>query len=568
MPMPEVLTGLARRLTVNPLIALLVALALMTAALGLAIQNDRYGKSERLRQASVQAQILASSLAAPLAFNDDDATREYLNAFREDATLQAAAAYDMEGHLVAGFTQSDGKLPRVGRLTVPSLEGRDLIVTAVVAQHGTRIGSVYLRFSIETGLRRALRYLGIALIVILASLLVALLGAAFASLNLSHAQLKNEIASREKAEAALRQAQKMEAMGQLTGGVAHDFNNLLMVASGGLELLERTTDSEKRVRLNAGIRQAIDRGAKLTQQLLTFARRSPLSPEALNLAERVRGMDTLLDRSLREDVVVAYDLAPDLWPVEVDASQLEVAILNMALNARDAMPDGGTITIRAHNQPQGDGSEHVLLAIADTGVGIAEDQIAMIFEPFFTTKGVGHGTGLGLSQVYGFVKASGGEIQVKSELGRGTEIRLLLPRTFNPIFKAALPSQIQHVRERRSALLVEDDDAVATMVGGMLDELGFDHHRVATADEALIFLEAQNRGQVDLVLSDMVMPGTMSGLDLIRAISEKWPKLPALLMTGYSAAAASAASGGVRVLLKPYGIENLAAEIEAIIKKN
>ncbi|WP_235537521.1 ATP-binding protein [Sphingomonas sp. Root1294] len=557
---------LARRLTASPLVALLIAVALMTAALGLAIQNDRYGKAERLRQASVQAQILASSLAAPLAFDDDEATREYLNAFRNDPTIQAAAAYDTNGHLVAGFAQPGTTLPTVGRLSAPSLQGRDLIVTAAVAQNDTRIGSVYLRSLIETGLRRALRYLGIALIVIFASLLVALLGAAYASLSHSHAQLKNEIDNRQKAEAALRQAQKMEAMGQLTGGVAHDFNNLLMVASSGLELLERTNDPDKRERLKTGIRQAVDRGAKLTQQLLTFARRSPLHPEVIDLAERIRGMDTLLDRSLRENVVMTFDLAPDLWPVEVDASQLEVAVLNMALNARDAMPDGGTITITARNQPRGEsgGDDRVLLEIADTGIGIAEDKIAAIFEPFFTTKGVGQGTGLGLSQVYGFVQSSGGDIQVASEPGHGTAMRILLPRTAKSPPPAAAPPVAKRITGRRRALLVEDDEAVAGMVGGMLDELGFDHDHVSSADRALERLGAD--AQVELVLSDMVMPGAMSGLDLVRAISRQWPALPVVLMTGYSAAAASAASEGVRLLLKPYRIEDLAAEIEAAAK--
>ncbi|QEH81890.1 response regulator [Sphingomonas sp. C8-2] len=561
MAMPESLMRLARRLTASPIVALLIALALMAAALALAIQNDRYGKAERLRQASVQAQILASSLAAPLAFNDDGATREYLNAFRNDATIQAAAAYDPQGHLVAGFAQPGTVLPTVGRLTAPTLQGPDLIVTAPVAQNDTRIGSVYLRFSIESGLRRALRYLGIALIVILASLLVALLGAAYASLSHSHAQLKNEIDSRQKAEAALRQAQKMEAMGQLTGGVAHDFNNLLMVASSGLELLERTSDPAKRERLKTGIRQAVDRGAKLTQQLLTFARRSPLNPEVIDLADRLHGMDTLLDRSLRENVAIRFDLAPDLWPVEVDASQLEVAVLNMALNARDAMPEGGTITITARNERRAEGGDRVLLAIADTGVGIAEDKIAKIFEPFFTTKGVGQGTGLGLSQVYGFVQSSGGEIEVTSQPGQGTVMCVLLPRTTKRPPAVAAPTAARRTEGRRRALLVEDDEAVATMVGGMLDELGFDHHHVASADKALECLEGD--AEVELVLSDMVMPGAMSGLDLVRAIARRWPRLPVVLMTGYSAAAASAAAEGVRLLLKPYRIEDLAAEIDA-----
>ena len=336
--------------------------------------------------------------------------------------------------------------------------------------------------------------------------------------------------------------------------------------AGGLELLDRTSDPERRKRLSNGIRQAVDRGSKLTQQLLTFARRSPLNPEVLDLAEHIRGMDTLLERSLRENVTLQLDLPSDLWPVEVDASQLEVAILNMAINARDAMPEGGTITISAHNQPQEGGQDRIVLTIADTGTGIAAEQITKIFEPFYTTKGVGQGTGLGLSQVYGFAQSSGGDIRVESEIGRGTAMRLVLPRTAKPlpgpIVEAAPMAVIGDAR--RQALLVEDDDTVAAMVGAMLDELGFDHERVASADAALKRLEAN--ADLDIILSDMVMPGEMSGLDLVRTIAGRWPRLPAVLMTGYSAAAASASAEGVRLLLKPYRIDALAAEIEAATK--
>ncbi|KRB79729.1 histidine kinase [Sphingomonas sp. Root710] len=565
---PAMFDRLARRLTVSPLIALLVALALLIGAFALAIQNDRLGKAEKLRQASVQAQVLASSLAAPLAFDDENATREYLRALRADAAIQAAAAYDERGKFVAGFAQAGNAVPPNGQLTAPAFQGRDLIVTAEVAQDGSRIGMVYLRSSIESGLRRAMRYIGIALIIVFASFLVGLLGAAYASLRRAHEQLQAETASREKAEAALRQSQKMEAMGQLTGGVAHDFNNLLMVASGGLELLERTSDPARRERLTSGIRQAVDRGAKLTQQLLTFARRSPLKPEIVDLAGRIHGMDELLNRSLREDVKIAFDLADNLWPIEVDPSQLEVAILNMALNARDAMPDGGTIRISARNRTLDDGRDCILLEIADTGTGIAPDKLNQIFEPFFTTKGVGQGTGLGLSQVYGFAKASGGEIQAESELGKGTVMRLLLPRTTKAMSQPeSRPTRPQaRAAARRNALLVEDDDTVAAMVGTMLDDLGFDHNRVGSADAALKRMESG--GKVDLVLSDMVMPGEMSGLDLVRVIGRKWPGIPAVLMTGYSDAASAASAEGVRLLHKPYRIDALAAEIEAAIKAN
>jgi len=560
------LSRTARRLAMTPLVAVFLSIALLIGALTLAIQNDLIGRAEKLRQSEVQAQILASSVAAPLAFDDDDTTREFLNALRANSEIQAAGAYDVKGQLVAGYNVPGAVLPQASRVAPPAIAGRDLIVTTTVRQGDTVLGSIYLRTAIETWPRRALRYLGIALIVVMASLLVAVLGASYASLSDTHRKLQAEIASRQQAEEALRQSQKMEAMGQLTGGVAHDFNNLLMVASSGLDLMDRTTDPAKRERLRAGIRQAVDRGAKLTQQLLTFARRSPMHPEVIDIGDRIRGMDTLLDRSMREDVTVSLDLPRGLWPIEVDPSQMEVALLNIALNARDAMPDGGTITISATNIPgQDDAPDRVSVAVADTGTGIAADMTAKIFEPFFTTKGVGRGTGLGLSQVYGFAHSSGGEVKVESELGRGTTIALLIPRS-----QKALPHKAnEHAPmigagdRRRLILLVEDDDSVAVMVTEMLATLGYDSERAENADIALKKLE--RTPGVELVLSDMVMPGHLNGLDLVRTIAKRWPAIPTVLMTGYSDAATSATDEGIRLLLKPYRIEELSAHLAAAI---
>ena len=377
-----------------------------------------------------------------------------------------------------------------------------------------------------------------------------------------------EIDERRQAEAKLAQAQKLESIGKLTGGVAHDFNNLLMVASSGLDLLERTSDPARRERLRDGIRQAIDRGASLTQQLLAFSRRSPLKPEVIDIGQRLSGMHAILDRSLREDVTVRMMLPPDLWRVEVDASQLEVAVLNIAINARDAMPDGGTITIEARNEPSGrpDGSgDMVRLSIRDTGVGVAPDMIGRLFEPFFTTKAVGKGTGLGLSQVYGFARASGGEVGVDSVLGEGTTIWLRIPRsTKAPAALAPLAARAPVAGPgRRRVLLVEDDDSVAQLVEEMLRELGYEVKRVGDGASALDALRVDPGYQ--LVFSDMVMPGDIGGLDLARDISRLRPDLPVVLTTGYSAAAAAATKEGRRVLVKPYRIEALAAELDAVL---
>jgi CheY-like chemotaxis protein len=332
-----------------------------------------------------------------------------------------------------------------------------------------------------------------------------------------------------------------------------------MVASSGMELLDKTDDPDRRERLKESIRQAIHRGAKLTEQLLTFARRSPLRPEVISLRARIIALRELLDRSLREDIAVELDLPPDLWPVEVDPSQLEVALLNIAVNARDAMPHGGTIRIEGSNRPGTAGDiDIVRLAISDSGEGMAPELLAKVFEPFFTTKGAGHGTGLGLSQVYGFARSAGGSVAIESELGRGTTITLLLPRS-HALPAPTLTEVTTPALDRRRGchvLVAEDDDAVADLVTQMLDELGYRSSRVPDAAMALAVVEAGD-ASVDLVLSDMVMPGEMDGLDLARAIKQQRSTLPIVLMTGYSEAAASAAAEGIDLLVKPYTLEAL-----------
>lgn len=556
---------LARLFVVTPRMAAVIAFALLCAAFLLAVQNDRIGRAEKLRQTTVQAEILASSIAAPLAFDDHAAAQEYLNALRANPEVKAAGVYDNQGRLVAGFQLPYIKLPSSARLARPSVIGSDLVVTTKVIQAGTVMGSVYLRTSILSWPHRAVRYLGIALVVLMASLLIAVFGTSYASLREAHARLQAEINQREKAEEALRQSQKMEAMGQLTGGVAHDFNNMLMVASSGLDLMERTTDPVRIEKLKNSIRQAIDRGAKLTQQLLTFARRSPMHPEVVDLAERIRGMDALLDRSLGESMNVGLQLPPNLWPIEVDPSQLEVALLNIALNARDAMPDGGTLTISAENIMGRDGvPDQVRIDISDTGIGIPREMFAKIFEPFFTTKDVGQGTGLGLSQVYGFARASGGEVRVDSQVGIGTTMSLFIPRS------SKAPSAGEAARPKAAAavqqglvLLVEDDAEVGSMIADMLGELGYGVERAMSAEEAISKLDQGNHYM--LLLSDMVMPGKRNGLDLVREVGRRWPKLPAMLMTGYSAAAASASRENIRLLLKPYTLEDLAQQVQAAL---
>jgi signal transduction histidine kinase len=374
-----------------------------------------------------------------------------------------------------------------------------------------------------------------------------------------------------EAERQLRQAQKIEAIGQLTGGVAHDFNNLLMVILGGLSIIDRPGDPARRQRIADGMRQAAERGAALSRQLLAFARRQPLQAEPIDLRAQLHGMRDLLDRALRGDVHVRTDFADDLWTVLADPAELELVLLNLCVNARDAMPDGGTITITAHNAPgmdeRGGQADFVNLSVADTGIGMSAEILAHVFEPFFTTKEVGKGSGLGLPQVYGFVEQSGGSVRIESEIGQGTTVILTLPRTdraptdIEPLVDVSQPQP----KARGSVLLVEDDDEVASLVSDMLRELGYEVTRAASAEAALGALaDAQ---PIDVIFSDIMMPGRMNGLDLAREARRRRPGLPVLLTSGYAGAVMSEASReNIRVLRKPYDIQALAQTLGEVIE--
>jgi signal transduction histidine kinase/CheY-like chemotaxis protein len=394
--------------------------------------------------------------------------------------------------------------------------------------------------------------------------LEALVTARTAELEQANQRLRNEMAERARAEEALRQAQRIEAVGQLTGGVAHDFNNLLMVIAGGLEMLDRHDDEKRRQRLLQGMRLATERGTALTRQLLAFARRQKLRPEPIDLTRQVGGMHDLLDRSLRGDIKVATVFADDLWPVEVDPGELELVLLNLAVNARDAMPNGGTITIHARNVPARSGAapagDFVELSVIDDGTGMPAEVVARAFEPFFTTKEVGKGSGLGLAQVYGFAQQSGGYARIVSEVGSGTTISLMLPRSHkSPAARSLneLRAEFTGQNEGAHVLLVEDDDEVAALVNEMLQHLGFTVTRAASAAAALGALANDRR--IDLVFSDIMMPGGMNGVDLAREVRKRRPELPVLLTSGYADASKRAAEAeGIAVLAKPYRLDLLA----------
>jgi PAS domain S-box-containing protein len=366
-------------------------------------------------------------------------------------------------------------------------------------------------------------------------------------------------------ESALRQAQKMEAVGQLTGGVAHDFNNLLMAFQSGLRMLERPMDGERRQRIVDGMQQAIERGTALTRQLLAFSRRRPLEAQIVDLETRLIGMREILQRSLRGDVHVEMSFDNDLWPIEVDPGELELAVLNICVNSRDAMPGGGTISIDARNT-----DDKVTVSITDSGVGMAADVLARVFEPFFTTKEVGKGSGLGLAQVYAFVSQSNGHASIESEIDRGTTVTLVFPRSHKPVVsyepnrkphdEGAAPRR--YAGPRRHVLLVEDDRTVAALTMEVLDSIGYSATHVVSATAALGML-ASGRA-VDVVLSDVMMPGGMSGVDLAREIRRGRSDLPVVLATGYIEVARGAVAEGFQVLVKPFQPEVLAQTLATL----
>jgi PAS domain S-box-containing protein len=379
------------------------------------------------------------------------------------------------------------------------------------------------------------------------------------------AKITRDITERREAQLKLEQmhqqlaeSQKLDALGQLTGGVAHDFNNLLMIISGSLHTLRKAVgDDPKCQRAISAIEAATKRGASLTSQLLTFARRQSVNPQTVDVAERLDAVREVLDTAVGSAVTLQFNVDPGVWPVMVDVAEFETALVNLVINARDAVIGSGVITISAHNDtPDGEArTGHVAISVKDTGAGIAPDVLGKIFDPFFTTKPIGKGTGLGLSQVHGFAHQAGGTVKVASELGKGTRITILLPRK-EPA-PAAEDANAVEIGGSGTVLLVEDNPEVASVSAGLLEQLGYTVRRVANAEAALREIELDG---VDLVFSDIVMPGKMDGLGLARHLKAVRPGLPILLASGYSDAALSV-RGDFPILRKPYEIHELSQAI-------
>ncbi len=393
-------------------------------------------------------------------------------------------------------------------------------------------------------------------------------------------ELEAEIMRREQAQDQLVKVQRLEAFGQLTGGVAHDFNNLLTVIGGNLELLrERLPEGAHAKPLNRAI-DAVAMGARLTQRLLSFARRSRLEPEVLDLNTEVLAMIDLLRRTLGESITISSVLAPELWRVKADASQIENAILNLAINARDAMPGGGRLIIETANvvvdarfprSSQGEAfapGDYVRITISDTGSGMTPDVLARAFEPFFTTKEPGKGTGLGLASIYGFVRQSGGHVTIYSEPGRGTTVSVYLPRAAAKVEAASTPAPAGGPSAAAGGriLVVEDNPDVRETTIDQLLHLGYEVTACGSAAEAMSILESG--GDFALVFSDVVMPGGKSGLDLANWIRERRPGLPVLLTSGFTEELIRTEAGAEPppVLRKPYGASELATAVQKLVK--
>ena len=379
------------------------------------------------------------------------------------------------------------------------------------------------------------------------------------------AKITRDITERRSTQLALDEAQsqrayaqKMDALGQLTGSVAHDFNNLLMIVSGHLARLRRAGD-EARARQSAeAIEMAVRRGASLTRQLLSFSRRQPFDPTVIDLPSRIESVRAMLSSSTGSKIALAIGIPPGAWPIKVDASEFDLALVNLTLNARDAMPEGGSITISSENvtlapadTPARLEGEFVAVRVTDSGTGIPPDILSKVFDPFFTTKDSTKGSGLGLSQVYGFAQQSGGTVTIDSELGRGTTVTLYLPR-----------ARHEAAEERRSEetpvadgriLLVEDNPAVADASSSLLEQLGYS---VVQVRDAAAALQAAGDAEFDLVVSDIMMPGGMDGLALAHVLRERQPGLPILLMTGYHQLADEAGREFV-LLRKPFDLSDL-----------
>ena len=514
-------------------------------------------------------------LARLVTDSPDEATRvAALNRFIAWRAVRVQKTIDLslQGHLAEAKAVS---LDETGRPPGPGARALSDAVDAferVLLEDRVRRSTLASQASVAIGLSLA----AVSLLTLLGFVLY--LSRTNQNLVRAVAEAARATADRDRAEERLHAAQRLEVMGQLTGGVAHDFNNLLQVVRGNLELLAPAVsdDAQNRRRLENAI-HASDRAAELTRQLLAFARRQPLQAQSIDLARMIADMTEILRRTLGGAAEVETEIAPDLWPALADPSQMESAILNLAINARDAMPDGGRLTITAANQPQdeehpaADGpppGDYVKITVADTGKGMPPEVRERAFEPFFSTKAEGKGSGLGLSMVYGFVRQSGGFMRLESEPDKGTRVTLLLPRSEMKAEEPAAPAPVPAPLAGATILVAEDDEAVRLTAVTMLQALGYEC--LEAADAAAAVEQVRGGAPVDLVFSDVVMPGTMRAQEMAEAIATLRPGLPILFASGYpreDLGAGGQLAPEVNLILKPYARDDLAARVSQLLSE-
>ena len=386
-------------------------------------------------------------------------------------------------------------------------------------------------------------------------------------------QLEAETIARERVQETLREAQKLEAIGRMAGGIAHDFNNLLTVIQGNAEVLQDGTLGEEQLHSVRAIDRASDRGARLVKQILAFSRRQPLKVDVVDLHQRADELQEMLGRAVRGDIRLVVKVDADVWPVECDVAELEIALMNLAVNARDAMPKGGLVAVEARNHSltgrdervTGLMGDFVALSVADTGTGISPEDVKRVFEPFFTTKDVGKGTGLGLSQVYGFAQQTGGQVVIDSKLGQGTSVTLYLPRAKTEFIEATVPNRVAPGQAGGTVLVVEDEEDVADTAKLMLRMIGYQSVHAHDGGTALALLLSGQK--FDVLFSDIIMPGGMSGLDLARRVRQHFPDLPVLLSSGYARATGEVYREGFNIIAKPYGADSLSEALRRTIEE-
>ena len=436
-----------------PVIGALVAAAMLLAAgVLMAVYEEQLYSAQQVKNIREQAQILAASVTAAIVFDDRSAAQEYVEALAANPELQAAGVYDEDGDLLAGFSRGGARLPASALKEGTQFGPGFIDITAPASQNGAAVGTVMLRAITEPVERRYARYGGLILLVTMGALVIGVLSFSQAALtrraeelSIVNTRLHEEMEERRKTEEVLRQSHKMEAVGQLSGGIAHDFNNLIMIVKGNLRLLKRRLgpEAEQAGTYIASADEALDRAAHLTQRILAFSRRQPLTPQRVNLSTLAHGLTELIRHSVGERVEMEMRLTAR-GSALCDINQMENVILNLAINARDAMPEGGKLIVETRDvvltapPPDVEGEnftpgEYVSVSVSDTGAGMSEEVRRRAVDPFFTTKPLGKGTGLGLSMTFGFVRQSNGYLVIESAPGKGTTVTILMPRELESV---------------------------------------------------------------------------------------------------------------------------------------